>query len=158
MKARMIIGTLALIFAGLLSSGGCGPEYSEPYYIADVCVEGTFRCAGANIIEECSYDEWLLRSCTAICEAEGLVSNGCSAVDDLCECEMPLNQLCVEGTAVFCFCREERGFPACTEVEVGILYQGCDENDPDYMHISCMALFLEGDQVDCSLAESVCLE
>lgn len=158
MKARMMIGALALLAAGLLMGGGCEPEYSEPYYIADVCVEGTFRCAGANIIEECSYDEWLPRSCTAICEAEGLVSNGCSAVDDLCECEMPVRQSCVDGTAVFCACREARGFPPCTIEQMDILYQGCYDYDPDYMHISCMALFLEGDQVDCSLAESVCLE
>lgn len=156
MKARVLIGAAALVFAGVLAGGGCGPA-DTPYVIKDSCLEGTLRCGGVDTIEECFADEWVSDSCTAVCEEVGMDSNGCSSRNDLCECGELLSQDCADGTAVFCACREMSGNPPCTPSDMEQLYVGCYQYDPDFSHVSCLALFLEGNQVDCDLAASVCM-
>lgn len=172
MKSEWMIWAATVALSGVLGGMGCGPETTgendgsggsgtgwtpndDPPKAS--CKDGELQCGGADTLEECQNDEWISHSCTEVCEVgAGFTSEGCSKVENICECGEPLDENCATGAVAYCICKEAAGNGPCTNDDLATLYFGCYNADPDLYFVSCLALFVDGNQVDCDGAASVC--
>jgi hypothetical protein len=134
-----------------LTSGTIGAGAST----STTCVGDETRCAGSSSMDLCNEGQFENASCSDFCNTLGFAAGPC--LDDFCQCGDPTDDACLAGVSAACYCSELGGTP-CTDDDVLAYYVGCHTGDAEIaVPILCFGLYVEGGQIDCVEAASVCL-